>query len=113
MSRKKNMLLVTAGILAGVTMTGPAAHAAAEYLKALPSAQSFYLDGAQVALEAYAINGRNYIQLVELGELLGVTVTYRASDNSVHISTGQAQADGTVQLPADGSRYIPLYPQPL
>ena len=29
MSRKKNMLLVTAGILAGVTMTGPAAHAAA------------------------------------------------------------------------------------
>lgn len=78
MSRKKNMLLVTAGILAGVTMTGPAAHAAAEYLKALPSAQSFYLDGAQVALEAYAINGRNYIQLVELGELLGVTVTYRA-----------------------------------
>ena len=67
MSRKKNMLLVTAGILAGVTMTGPAAHAAAEYLKALPSAQSFYLDGAQVALEAYAINGRNYIQLVELG----------------------------------------------
>ena len=90
MSRKKNMLLVTAGILAGVTMTGPAAHAAAEYLKALPSAQSFYLDGAQVALEAYAINGRNYIQLVELGELLGVTVTYRASDNSVHISTGQA-----------------------
>lgn len=107
MSRKKNMLLVTAGILAGVTMTGPAAHAAAEYLKALPSAQSFYLDGAQVALEAYAINGRNYIQLVELGELLGVTVTYRASDNSVHISTGQAQADGTVQLPADGSRYIP------
>lgn len=53
MSRKKNMLLVTAGILAGVTMTGPAAHAAAEYLKALPSAQSFYLDGAQVALEAY------------------------------------------------------------
>lgn len=41
MSRKKNMLLVTAGILAGVTMTGPAAHAAAEYLKALPSAQSF------------------------------------------------------------------------
>ena len=41
MSRKKNMLLVTAGILAGVTMTGPAAHAAAEYLQALPSAQSF------------------------------------------------------------------------
>lgn len=107
MSRKKNVLIAAAGILIGMTMSGPAAHAAAEYLKALPSAQTFYLDGQRVELEAYAIGGHNYIQLSELGELLGVSVAYQASDNSVRISTQAESTAGTVQLPTDGSRYIP------
>ena len=39
MSRKKNILPLAAGILVGMAMSGPAAHAAVEYLQALPSNQ--------------------------------------------------------------------------
>ena len=111
MSRKKNTSMLAAGILIGAVLTGPTANAAEAYLKVLPSSQTFYLDGKQVALEAYAIEGHNYIQLAEVGKLLGAEVIYQASDNSVRITTetgaSQTRTDGTVILPTDGSRYVP------
>lgn len=111
MSRKKNTSMLAAGILIGAVLAGPTANAAEAYLKALPSSQTFYLDGKQVALEAYAIEGHNYIQLAEVGKLLGAEVIYQASDNSVRITTetgaSQTRTDGTVILPTDGSRYVP------
>ena len=48
MSRRKEIALVTAGILAGLAAGGPAAQAAAS-LMANPSSQQFYLDGQQIA----------------------------------------------------------------
>ena len=74
MSRKKNAAMVTAGILIGMTIAGPAAHAAAEYLKAYPSTNQFYLDGEPVQMEAYAINGNNYVKLRDIGEAVGFNV---------------------------------------
>ena len=114
MNRRKDLALMAAGILLGTALAGPAALAVQSWPQAVPSTQTFYLNGIQVEPEAYTIEGRNYVQLAELGDLLGVAVSYRAADNSVHLSTkapsdGAAlrTQDGLVALPTNGSRYIP------
>ncbi len=53
MSRRKEIALVTAGILAGIAVSGPATQAAAG-LMANPSSQKFYLEDRQINLQAYA-----------------------------------------------------------
>lgn len=108
MNRGKNLMWMAAGILAGAAITGPAAQATRDYLQAVPSTQTFYLDGARVYPEAYSIADHNYLQLAEISRMLGVEVSYQASDNSVRISTkagSQTPDEGTV--PTDGSRYVP------
>ena len=114
MNRRKDLALMAAGILLGTALAGPTALAVQSWPQAVPSTQTFYLNGIQVEPEAYTIEGRNYVQLAELSELLGVAVSYRAADNSVHLSTkapsdGAAlrTQDGLVALPTNGSRYIP------
>ena len=94
MSRKKNILPLAAGILVGMAMSGPAAHAAVEYLQALPSNQAIYLDGQQIQMEAYAINGNNYVKLRDIGEAVGFNVYW----------------DGAVQIDSD-SPYTGTAPQ--
>ena len=61
MSRKREMLCMGIGILAGIILCGPAVQAASETLTAVLSTQPIYVDGVQVELEAYAINGHNYV----------------------------------------------------
>lgn len=110
MKQKREALLVATALLTGAMLAGPAAQAVSA-LTATPSAQIFYVDGQRVALEAYAVEGRNYVQLAALGELLGISVAYQASDNSVRIATEAAETtvnpEGTVRLPTDGARYVP------
>ncbi len=110
MSRKKEMTLLAAGILMGAALL-PTAHAAAQYLTATPSTQRFYVDGKQVRLEAYAINGSNYVKLRDVGEAVGFNVGYDGSTNSVYIgeqsAVKQPASSGTVTIPTDGSKYIP------
>ena len=57
MSRKKNILLASTCIVLGMALAGPASHAAEEILTAVRSTHQFYLDGEQIQLEAYLING--------------------------------------------------------
>ncbi len=113
-SRGKCAALVMTGVLIGASL--PSAVMAAEnYPKATPSTQEFFVDGQRVELEAYAINGNNYIKLRDVGRLVGFGVDYDAATNSVQISTAtpyspEAQRPvigGTVALPTDGSRYAP------
>ena len=52
MSRRKEIALVAAGVLAGIAASGPAAQAAAS-LMANPSSQTFYVNEEKVILEAY------------------------------------------------------------
>lgn len=91
---RKNMQFA-AGILVGaVLFGGGAAHAAEIFSKAFPSTNTVYLDGRQVELEAYAINGNNYVKLRDVGELMGFNVYW---DAGVQIDsdapyTGQAPA---------------------
>ena len=131
MSRRKEIALVTAGILAGIAVSDPAAQAAAG-LMANTSSQKFYLDDQRISLTAYEIGGSNYVKLRDIGQAVDFGVTYDAATNAIHIHpdkpyepevtaptstapaisqtspSGQSKnADGSINVPQDGSRYIP------
>lgn len=74
MSRKRDFAFLTAGILAGMVLVPTAAHAVSEVLAATRSYQPIYVDGQQVQMEAYAINGHNYMQLRDVGQAVGFEV---------------------------------------
>ena len=76
------MGLVVTGLLTGLVLAGPAGNAA---LNAIPSTQTFFKDGNPVSMEAYAINGNNYVKLRDVGKIVGFSVSYDVSTNSVHI----------------------------
>lgn len=114
MSRKKNILPLAAGILVGMAMSGPAAHAAVEYLQALPSNQAIYLDGQQIQMEAYSINGSNYVKLRDIGEAVGFNVYW---DGAVQIDsdspyTGTAPQEQKPEEPVRPEAEIPATEEP-
>ena len=74
MSRKREAICMGIGILAGVTLCGSAAQAATEAIAATLSSQLIYVDGQQVSMTAYAINGNNYVKLRDVGEAVGFNV---------------------------------------
>lgn len=87
MSRRKNILLASACIILGMALAGPAAQAAEAFLKAYPSTHTMYLDGQQVELEAYTINGSNYVRLRDVGEAVGFNVYWDSATGAVQIDS--------------------------
>lgn len=76
------------GMVLGAVVFGSGAAMAAGLL-AEPSAQSFYVDGVKVELEAYVINGNNYVKLRDIGRAVDFGVAYDGTTNSVQVdSTG-------------------------
>ena len=123
MSRRKEIALVTAGILTGIAISGPATQAAAS-LMANPSSQRFYVNEAHINLEAYEIGGSNYVKRRDIGEAVDFGVTYDAATNTVTIHpdmpyemtatvpaisqpTLGKNTDGSINVPQDGSQYVP------
>ena len=112
-SRKRERALVASGIILGVAITGPAAHAT-EMLTAQWSTQKIYVDGQQAQMEAYTVSGNNYVKLRDIGKAVGFSVTYEPLTNTVQSNTiepyteeATAQPSHTVTLPTDGSKYVP------
>ncbi len=81
-ARGKNVLLLLTGMLVGLILAPTAANAVSQYLTATPSTQTFYVDGQQVELEAYAINGHNYVKLRDVGQAVGFNVCYDPARNA-------------------------------
>lgn len=100
MSRKKNISLLAAGILIGAVLSGPAAQAAEPFLKAFPSGNRFYLDGQPVELEAYAVNGSNYVRLRDVGEAVGFNVYWDETAGTVQVDSG-APYTGEAPVPVE------------
>ncbi len=81
--------MVATGIAIGMLISVPAVSAASEYLTAVRSTQTFYMDGRQLDLEAYSINGNNYVKLRDVGQAVNFNVSYDAQTNSVRIAPSE------------------------
>ncbi len=81
--------MVAAGIMIGMLVSVPAVSAASEYLTAVRSTQTFYMDGQQLNLEAYYINDNNYVKLRVVGQAVNFNVSYDAQTNSVRIAPSE------------------------
>lgn len=88
MNRRKNILMASMCIVLGMALAGPAAQAAEELFTAARSTNQFYLDGQQVQLEAYVINGNNYVKLADVGKALDFNVYWDSGTGTERIESG-------------------------
>lgn len=86
MKMNKGLALVSAGILVGMSLAFPTAHAAEKLLTAVRSSHQFFLDGAQIEMEAYVINGNNYVKLADVGRMVGFNVYWDGATGTVQIN---------------------------
>ena len=113
MSRRKEVVLMATGIVVGIALGGQVVHAATTTLTAPPSAQAFYLDGQKIQLEAYAINGNNYVKLRDIGKAVDFGVVYDGATNSVYINTDESyveevpQTNGVITVPQSDTPFRP------
>ena len=84
MSRRKEIALVTAasaGLMANI------------------SSQKFYVNEECIPLQAYEINGSNYVKLRDIGQALDFSVTYAAKTNTVRINPNKPYEEGVAPPP--------------
>ena len=55
--------------------------------KATLSTSKVYLDGQEVQLTAYTIGGNNYFKLRDIGQALGIVITWDSETNTIGIDT--------------------------
>lgn len=122
---KNRIPTLLAGILIGAMLFGGGSALAAGIL-ATPFEelkQRLTLNGEEIHLTGYNINGNNYFMLRDIGEAVGFNVTWEGETRTVAIDTTtgyvpetpavpvagavSTNADGSINLPADGSRYVP------
>ena len=117
---KKNIPMFLAGLFCGAALFGGSVAYAAGIL-ATPTTdldQRITLDGQEIELIGYVINGNNYFQLRDLGDKLGFGVSWDNDTRTVVITTqptGQAENSPAESIAADpyhaaattGSRYQP------
>ena len=85
--RGKNLAPVLAGILIGCVLSGPAAQAATEAVSACRSSHTVCVDGKKIELEAYVIEGNNYVKLRDVGGAVGFNVWWDEESRTVQIES--------------------------
>lgn len=99
MSRKREAIFMGIGILTGLALCGPAS-AAVQQLTAVPTSQTFCVDGQRVQFEAYEIHGNNFIKLRDIGRALDFAVDYDRNTNSVRVNSALPyQEEVTIPAP--------------
>ena len=86
MKSRKILILFCTGIVLGTTLFGGVAACAAAGVMAERSAQAVYVDGRCVELEAYLIDGSNYVKLRDVGQATNAINVYW--DGAVQIQSG-------------------------
>ncbi|MFG6372846.1 MAG: copper amine oxidase N-terminal domain-containing protein [Oscillospiraceae bacterium] len=105
-SKVKSTALLLSGVMLGVGLAGPAANAAAEFFQAQRTPHLIYVDGKQVQLETYAINGHNYVKLRDIGQAVGFEVYWDSSAAEIVSNkpyTGQPPVQTTFSTAPDHS----------
>ena len=88
MNRAKNTGLVLCGLVLGLSLSAPAAQAV-ESLKATLSTNRILVDGQEVRLTAYNINGNNYGMLRDIGRAVGFNVYWDSDAKCVQVESGK------------------------
>ena len=84
---KKSLYLI-AGILIGITLFGGTSVLAAG-ITAERSTNRIYVDGQEVHLTAYNINGNNYVMLRDVGKTVGFEVYWDGDAKCVQVESGK------------------------
>lgn len=105
MNRMKNTGLVLCGLVLGLSLSAPAAQAV-ESLKVTLSTNRIYVDGQEVRLTAYNINGSNYVMLRDVGRTVGFNVYWNADEKCAQIEsdkpyTGEAPVKSAATKPVE------------
>ena len=93
---KKNIPMFLAGLFCGAALFGGSVAYAAGIL-ATPTTdldQRITLNGQEIALNGYVINGNNYFQLADLGSKLGFSVGWDKDTRTVVITTNAHEQTG-------------------
>ena len=111
MNRLKNIGLVLCGLALGLSLSAPAAQAV-ESLKATLSTNRILVDGQEVRLTAYNINGNNYVMLRDIGKAVGFEVYWDSNTKCVQVEsekpyTGEAPRSARYWLRCTARERIP------
>ena len=101
---KKSLYLI-AGILIGITLFGGSSVLAAG-ITAERSTNRIYVDGQEVHLTAYNINGNNYVMLRDVGRTVGFNVCWDSDAKCVQVEskkpyTGEASVTSAEAKPVE------------
>ena len=88
MNRMKNVGLILCGFVLGLALSSPAARAV-ESLKVTLSTNRILVDGQEVRLTAYNINGNNYVMLRDVGKTVGFEVYWDGDAKCVQVESGK------------------------
>lgn len=100
----KHLHFATGLVLGAVLFGGGTALAAG--ILAEPSTQTFFVDGQQIQMEAYAIGGNNYVKLRDVGRAVDFGVVYDGATNSVRMDSAAPyteEAPATTPTPSAGA----------
>lgn len=85
---KKQIFTMLTGLLIGAALTGGSAAVAAGIM-AERSYHRIVVDGKEVQMEAYVINGNNYVKLRDMGEQVGFNVFWDSVNGCVQVESGK------------------------
>ena len=100
---KKSLYLI-AGILIGITLFGGSSVLAAG-ITAERSTNRIYVDGQEVRLTAYNINGNNYVMLRDVGKTVGFEVYW---DGDAKCVQGESKKPYTGEAPVTSAEAKPV-----
>ena len=84
---KKQIFTMLTGLLIGAALTGGSAAVAAGIM-AERSHHRIVVDGKEVQMEAYIINGNNYVKLRDMGKAVGFEVYWGSDTKCVQVKSG-------------------------
>ncbi len=91
--KKTSIISLAFGMILGISLAGQFAQAAEAFLQARPSTQEFFVNGRRVEMEAYAINGHNYVKLRDIGKEAGFNVSYDPFMDAAIVNTHESYSD--------------------
>ena len=97
---KRKVFTLLFGMILGAALFGNAPVVAAGIV-AQPSWSPIFVDGRQVSMTAYNINGNNYFKLRDLGKVLNVAVNFDETNHQIRIQSDQAYgwSDSAISVP--------------